>query len=88
MQTMIVVAASCGAVVITIGLFVSGLVYARPAVDRIVEALSGELQRARIDADYYRTAAQSCAATVAHREAQLRVAESLLSGRNDDCEET
>lgn len=57
----------CGMALIMVGLLVSGVLHPCQT-----------LRRAWDDADYYRMAAQSCAAAVAHREAQLRVVEALL----------
>lgn len=72
-----------GATVLTIALFASGLLYSKPAVDRLVAQLETEIVRCREDTDYYRMASQSCAAAVAHLEGQLRVARALLdSGGN------
>ena len=78
-----------GAVLVTIGLFVSGALYPRPVVSRIQQAHDAEMQRLiaghvetvarmREDGDYYRQAAQSCATAVAHREGQVRTLQALL----------
>lgn len=80
----------CGlAVLVTIALFVSGALYPRPVVTRIqashdaemlrlTKASDAALAREREDCDYYRSAAQSCAAAVAHLDGQLRTLKALL----------
>lgn len=73
------VMACCGlAVVATIALFASGAIHSYPSVARLIRAHDAELARVLEDCDYYRKAAQSCAAAVAHREGQVAMLEALL----------
>jgi len=77
------------AVLATVALFVTGLLYARPVVarmqqthdkdlDRMIAEHDKALLRAIQDGDYYRAAAQSCALANAHLDGQLRTVTALL----------
>lgn len=78
-MTLWVVVTAAAAVLATIALFVSGLIYPYSAVDRIIRTYEANLVQAREDTSYYRAAAQSCAAAVAHREGQVRTLQELLA---------
>lgn len=73
---------AAAAVMLTIVLFVTGMVHPRPTVLRVQNAHDAEMQRLmasskeqvdglREEATYWRNAALSCSSAVAHREAQV-----------------
>lgn len=83
---------------VTVVLFATGILCAYPSVARMQRAHDAELARMQRahdavlvrtveDCDYYRRAAQSCAAAVAHREGQVMMLEALLSQQRKYCHE-
>ncbi len=83
------------AMLATVVLFASGILYARPSVVRLISTHDAEvsrlistheaaLGRAIEDCSYYRKAAQSCAAAVAHREGQVKMLEAMLQRQAGD----
>lgn len=82
---------SVAALLAVAGLFAFGVFYPRPVVNRLVRSYEDQIRRIvqmndealareRADCDYYRLAAQSCAAAIAHREGQVRTLMALLDG--------
>lgn len=80
------------AVIVTVVLFSAGVLYPSPVVSRLQRAHDNEMKRMvrtyenilareRSDTDYYRKAAQTCAAAVAHLEGQTRTLMALVEGR-------
>lgn len=86
------------AVLMTISLFVLGLVYPRPTVLRVQGAHDAEMRRVLADNqqrmndlrdshNYWRDAALSCSSAVAHREAQVCALKAQLAAVQEQLDE-
>lgn len=82
-SVIVAVGGAAGAIALTIILFVTGLVYPRPVMNRLLASERAARREEHTERMYWQRAALDCANACAALESQLAVARALIGERDD-----